>query len=43
VRDRETGSAAVDRFDRQPVFDEKQRVPADTAAQIEGRASAACL
>jgi len=41
AHDRETGGATIDRFDRQPVFDERQRVPADTAAEIQRRVPSA--
>jgi hypothetical protein len=41
ARHSETGGTAVNRVDRQPVLREKQRMPADTAAEIERRAGAA--
>ena len=43
AHDRETGSTAVDRLDGEPVLGEKERVPADAAAEIECRAGAARL
>jgi hypothetical protein len=41
ARNLEAGGTAVDRFDRQPVLCQKQRMPADAATEIERRAGAA--
>jgi hypothetical protein len=38
AKERKTGSAAVDRLDRQPVLGEEQRVSADAATEIAVRA-----
>ena len=43
AKERKTGSAAIDRLDRQPVLGEEQRLSADAAAEIERGAGAARL
>jgi hypothetical protein len=43
ARHGQAGGTAVNRLDRQPVLGEKQRMPADTAAEIERRAAPRAL